>query len=195
MPSLTGTRRRGKGKAPAQVGCGRSPARLPGTPTPTFVCWISSATSPFAPDAATSSSPPAWRSSRPSFPPPLVGCHPGKKQEKTKKKRRIERRGVVRMARGPRHFYYFVCVRDTWVPWILLFCYIELPRKRYVNATWQRRSSQGSIYVPCQLKPRLILLRAEGPCLHGFISWGMHCIRFSGSRTKVRLDDNLRDLE
>lgn len=119
----------------------------------------------------------------------------GEEARKDKKKRRIERRGVVRMARGPRHFYYFVCVRDTWVPWILLFCYIELPRKRYVNATWQRRSSQGSIYAPCQLKPRLILLRAEGPCLHGFISWGMHCIRFSGSRTKVRLDDNLRDLE
>lgn len=38
--------------------------------------------------------------------------------------------------RGPRHFFYN-CVggTDMWVPHILLFFWIELPRKCHVNAT------------------------------------------------------------
>ena len=33
------------------------------------------------------------------------------------------------------YYYYFVCEIDMWVPWVLLFFRIKLPRKRHVNAT------------------------------------------------------------
>lgn len=36
---------------------------------------------------------------------------------------------------GSTIFYYFVCKTYMWVPWVLLFFHIELPRKRHVNAT------------------------------------------------------------
>ncbi len=51
-------------------------------------------------------------------------------------KREEEEEGVS-MTRGahvgPTIFYYFVCKTDIWVPQVLLFFRIELPRKRHVN--------------------------------------------------------------
>ncbi len=71
----------------------------------------------------------------------------------------------------PQFFYYFVCETDMWVPLVLLFFRIKLPRQCHIRSRPSQISHIGATSAKTAIKtaegPNLVLI-VEGPVVSGF---------------------------
>lgn len=83
-----------------------------------------------------------------------------------------------------------MCVKLTCGFYMFYYFLVKLPRKRHVNATWDKDLVKK--ITSAKIKDNTV----EGLCLQGYVKWGMRCIqfmvqKFSNSEQTERLKSEL----